>query len=216
MEELRTRTVQGHLVFERGGEIVLLDTGSPMTVRRGGIVDLDEISGNVGERIDVLMGMDSFGAIAIDMRTSRVWLYSNEEAQNDNLLPMPMRDVFESVMGVPAIRVKVNGMPARMFLDTGAVTGYVNRRYLGNGSPVRRVRDFYPTQGTFDVDVYDAHVEVGAEETGVSIRMELGVLPPALSMLGLLGCDGILGRAFFEQHCVLINSVRRYWGYVGI
>jgi len=41
---------------------VLLDAGSPVMVRRGGIVDLGEMFENEDGRRDVVMGADSYGA----------------------------------------------------------------------------------------------------------------------------------------------------------
>jgi len=64
MEALMTRTVQWRWVFERGCETVLLDAGSLVTVRWGGIVDLGEMFENDGGRRDVVLGVDSFGRVA--------------------------------------------------------------------------------------------------------------------------------------------------------
>jgi hypothetical protein len=70
------------------------------------------------------------------------------------------------------------------------------------GQPVARERDFFPTLGEFEVDVYESEIELA----GLRLRGKFGVLPPALQhSLKALGAQCVIGSDLLSDHPLLLN-----------
>lgn len=85
MHQLDLEVYDGHLIVTDDGQVLLLDTGAPASVAREGTfrflgrewpaqrtylgVTTDELSRQVGRRIDVLLGADVLGQFAVRIDT---------------------------------------------------------------------------------------------------------------------------------------------------
>lgn len=206
MHQLHLELCDGHLIVSDDGQVLLLDTGAPASVARGGKfrflgrewpaqrtyrgVTTDELSRQVGRKIDVLLGADVLGqfTVRIDTHERRV-VVNAAKSEMASALPL------ETVMEVPVLEAAVGGERVRMFFDTGAPLSYLGSGLARNYPLVRKARDFYPGFGEFETDVHAVPVLLGDQ----AVTLECGVLPPLLeTTLPFPRAGGILGTELFN------------------
>ena len=202
------QTVNGHLIAQIEGKNVLIDTGIPISISNEMSwyflhevrtlsqdymgVTLDYLSNMVGARIDVLMGMDILKRfhIILDPKGRRINFSSRKLFNPSDAIPMTQ------FMGVPSTMFKVNGIEQQMFVDSGAKLSYVNRTVASNYRAVGKEKDFYPTLGEFETDVFEIPFQLGNS----NFTLRCGVLPDLLEKTMLLtGNSGIIGSELFEK-----------------
>lgn len=194
-------TATGHPVIDLGGVRALVDTGSPLSFGKPlsilgdshhpgpglGIVNVEEISRCIGERIDVLLGTDILAqySFTIDWDGGRISFTRDTD-------PLPGGRIIDTSLrhGVPCLEFATGAGSALAFFDTGAKLSYMDPRAVNGTRSLGEEEDFFPAVGRFRVPVYQKEVSIA----GLPLVMKFGVLPAALSMvLGLAGVHWILG-----------------------
>jgi hypothetical protein len=199
---------RGHLFVDVEGQNVLLDTGSHVSIGRSPnmkfagcqyalvpsyeCVRLEPLSDFIGQRVDVLMGMDILGKhnFLIDIESSMLTV--SDEAPEASGIVLPLKLYF----GVPGTQVKVAGFDIQAIIDTGAWLSYTGGEYVRGCQKLCSKQDYYPAIGDFETDVYKLPLAIGGEE----LEMPFGVLPPLLSAgLAPLGVECLIGPELFER-----------------
>ena len=193
---------EGHLIATNNGVRALLDTGSPLSIGRGGSVMINgqrflrpesaaglsiaSLTELVGCPFDVFLGIDILGQfrVLIDMSKNEIVFGSDTE------LHAPTTVAIRPGSIIPIIDVTVGGRGYRAAFDTGAATSYVPSEAVQGAGPGRFVNDFYPGLGRFSIETWMLPIEVQSR----IFRVSAGTLPENLRALTLaFGIEVILG-----------------------
>lgn len=211
------RLVNGHLFTGIENQSVLIDTGIPVSLSRdpewyfmqevhpmseGYLgVTLGQISGLVGAPVDVLLGSDILKnyCLTFDLDQRHLSISTQPLMRSRHNFPLSL------LMGVPGLRVDIQGQPVEMFLDTGAKLSYVSQELVNGLNASGREKDFYPGLGEFETDVYMIDFSLG----DLVFTLRCGVLPAMLeTALNVSGKRGIIGTEFFEQYGIQLDFPR--------
>ena len=207
--------VDGHLLIRDNGNTILIDTGSPVTVHSGnvlnflgrefavstsimgsGVGNLCELS---GVEFDTLLGMDIMSQykVIFDYGNSKLTFLSEDEADVAGTA-YPLMDV----MGVKALEMRIGGKALRMAIDTGAPLSYVDTAVTAGMEPVGEREDFHPLAGRYVTRIF----KLDAEFAGKQFPGTYGNLPGLMGMsLKLGGLDGVVGYDFFKSFKVMFD-----------
>lgn len=212
--EYDIRLSRGHVLIDGGEELLLVDTGSPMSFHELGRICLcgeefrvptslpgagpDYVSDKVGERVAGLVGMDILGSIGmrIDLPGGKLTFHPSTEGMTS--VPSGV-----SGLGYAFVDMTVAGRQARVILDTGAPVSYISPSFTKGLVPVDHVTDFNPMVpgDTFETDIF----ELPASFAGHDFPMRAGHLPGMFSgMLSMIGVDGVVGMEIFGRMPVVI------------
>jgi hypothetical protein len=204
---------QGHVFVELGGELWLLDSGSPKSfgtsscvamagehppIRRRSYLNLTAatLSQLVGVPCVGLLGADvlcRFDHI-FDTGRGRLTVSTAELSHNGQRVPLGGSD------GIPILRVRVGSSDYQMYFDTGAQFSYFQDDSLTKFPSAGSVTDFYP--GWFDHFQTETH-EVPVSLDGVAITLRCGRLPDLLGMtLMRAGVKGTVGNEILANRVV--------------
>jgi hypothetical protein len=193
---------------------VLVDTGSPFTLGRtastlslagrsinvrrlpASLLDLDRIGQLVGERIDVVLGMDALDRIGFRLRTApamQIGFFDVEGETGVDLTGSGWTRVHVGrLAGVPLIEIAVPGaVRAHALFDTGAVISFAPSSWLESlpNRPFGSRSEFY-IGATGLVETETPVWRIGIEIGGLVQKHEFGVMPgPMEAMLRLLGVE---------------------------
>lgn len=190
---------EGIVCVQVDGNTIIFDTGSPVTLGDGSIIDLDEISIKTHTSI---MGY-SWQSIKQQLPFNAVALVGTDQINNSaiciNLIqksfnwmkPLLSGTSFEMIAGVPVISVVLNEKVGRFFLDTGASICYVtNKNFVDECNSAGEFEDFHPILGAFSTRLYSSDLIMCDQQ----IEVKVGMLPSELSfMLRAVDVDGIIG-----------------------
>jgi hypothetical protein len=213
---------EGHVVIQSDGQNLLLDTGSPITFSQARFVqlidrhpikyrefqgvDCDTISRFIGIPIDIVVGMDLMAGLNISIDAGR----QEVTIGGQRPLEFDFSGDFEYLMGVPIVKLKVDGREIRMIVDTGAKLSYLNNSILERYPQVGTESDFYPGIGEFKSETYHVPIALGNPDQ----TMTFGKLPGLLSiLLDSFNADGILGFELYEKGEAFLSfkENRLYW-----
>lgn len=204
----------GHLLFDAGNGLVIIDTGSPSSFHEDGqisfsgsnypvdtsyIVTAQYLSERLGVEIKGLLGMDiiSHNPILIDVPNKK--LVAGAEMQVENI-------GAGNFMGAIMINLNISGVPTRLLLDTGAWISYLDPSLTSNHDVIRTEMDFSPVTGInseFTTPIYRVNTIIGGNEE----QLEYGNLPTMLNMaISLTGAKGIIGYELLSRKAVYING----------
>ena len=208
----------GHLLVELPEGTALVDTGSPVSIGRGGVlsfagqgirlqesllgVTTDTISAHLGADINFLLGMDVLcdRDVDFDLRNGVLEVGRDLGECSGEALPL------EFIGGVPALDVGVAGQRALAVFDTGAPISYAARPLVEGLEPVRTVEDFHPSVGVFTTPLYPVNWAVGA----IELAGHAGILPESFeSALEQTGVTAILGTEILVNHRARLSVVRK-------
>ncbi len=210
METYPLEIIDGHLAAEIEGRWFLVDTGAHMTFGEGGsvtilgdtltypadlhgIISIEDVSRYVDPRIQAILGADILASnyFTFDLEHNQ-FVISKE--------PIPFEGEWLSVelfMGVPLVETVVNGSTVKAVLDTGATICFLEPEQLDGQEIMGRKRDFFPTMGHFETDVYSPTFEIA----GSADPLKTGILPEALrDLLRAIDARGILGTELLNFH----------------
>ncbi|HXV90170.1 MAG TPA: hypothetical protein VD707_02315 [Gemmatimonadales bacterium] len=212
MESYPLLDVKRHLVIVVGGLTVLLDTGSPASIGRRGLLRLAgrtwepasdspvlaQISAWLGRQVDWLVGVDILATmpVLVDGPGRRVTFGAKSNERGGVKLALELR------YAVPEVTIRHGEAAAEAFLDTGAPVSYAAPGAVQGRRPDSSETDFYPLVGPFTTPLYQLDVSVG----GRSFSGRFGVLPAQLaSVLQLIGERWILGSDYFWNRRLLLD-----------
>jgi hypothetical protein len=203
--------IDRHLLARLEGGRALIDTGAPFDIGRGKTTSLlgarwtppaehaavlDAAQAHLGVDIEWLIGFPT-------LRRCRVlldWRAGEVRFERDPIAIGGIRHAITLDDPVPRIDVTCDGRIASAVLDSGAALSYVPRDVVAKRTPIRRERDFHPSIGAFDVDVWALPISVGDR----AIALEAGVLPSPLDRM-LVGGGWILGSDFFRDRAIVLD-----------
>jgi len=111
-------------------------------------------------------------------------------------------------MDVPFTIIKMNGLPQKVFVDTGAKIHFVRQHIVNGLEAIDTEMEFYPYIGEFETEVYEIPIEIAGE----THSMRTGVLPPLLetALANTGGIEGILGTEIFDKYIVTIEPGTKF------
>ena len=213
MVEFNIILSRDHILINSDGDILLVDTGSPMSFHENGSihlggevfpvstslmrVDSAYVADKVRQPVSGLLGMDIIGRLGMKI-----------DIPGGKLSFSPSTDGMSRVpsgrgLGYMSMEMTLAGRPARVILDTGAPTSYVSESVTSGLNPVGRVTDFNPLVpgDTFEAPVF----EFPASFAGNEFTMRAGHLPDTLQMtLSLFSVDGVVGMEILKRYPVAI------------
>ena len=206
----------GHVLLDVGGDLWILDTGSPASmgtrplVWRGethqlppdlGWVDVGYLASELGREVIGLVGADQLQGIDIVFALDEGWL----ELGTSLDLPTSVNLPVEWIAGVPVVPVRIAGTETTAFLDTGAPVSYSQEVDLGTYPPLGTVEDFYPGFGSFQSRTAAVPIEIG----DVALTIRVGRLPDELGMmLAFGGVTTIVGTEVMRGRHVMLSYAR--------
>ena len=192
----------GHLMLWHDSQVLLLDTGSPVSIGRGPSwrflgrdfplessyngMTTEELSETLSTQIDVLLGADVLAQfrVTIDTETGLVAFGDDEWLAGARVLPL------HTVGGLPVVDVTLAGRSRRLLLHTGATVSCLASRDTDPYPCVGTARDLYPGLGEFATDVRVVPITFGSHTD----ELECGSLPMALERALLsVGVHGLVG-----------------------
>ena len=203
--------IESHLYVRLFGEDWLLDTGAPTSFGETDSIvindqrfdlasdylglDAEQLSELTKNKVFGLIGVDILNQfyVVMDLANEKIVFSNKTVAMDGNTLGM------NDFMGIPIIKVGIDGTDKSMFFDTGAQISYWNDEGLKSYQPIEVMNDFYPGFGEFQTNVYIVNMASGNEK--FSIRC--GVLPSMLAMsLSMGGTEGIIGNELLKDRVV--------------
>lgn len=204
---------RGHILIDCGGDVLLVDTGSPVSFHENGDihigdevfpvatslmgVDSSYVSDKVGRPVSGLLGMEIIGRLGMKIDVPGGKLSISPSTEGMNRVPSEMG------LGYMSMEMSVAGRPAKVILDTGAPTSYISKSFTQGLTPVGQVTDFNPMVpgDSFETPVF----ELPAAFAGKEFTMKAGHLPANLQMmLSMLGVDGVVGMEVLSRFPVAI------------
>lgn len=203
-----------HLIIENQNNIILVDTGSPVTLHdapllnfcerdfpsasKNQLTSIDEISSLLGKKITTLLGIDvlsKFNCI-FDYRKAKLTL-------SEDKIPFEGESIrFTQISGIPVLEFHVFDQKSRFFLDTGAKISYLNSDLTKHLLSKSTQSDFYPGIGPFETPCFEIITQFGQHRFNVLY----GNLPKMMeSMLESNQINGIIGFDFFNNFRVMID-----------
>ena len=201
----------GHILFDNGDGLVLVDSGSPASFHETGMMKVGDdsfevptslmgvtsryVSQNVGSEVRGLLGMDYIGrhATLIDIVGGRIVF----DAETDGYA-----EVASFFAGCSGLVLNVGGREARVFLDTGAPISYLSHSFTDGEKSWGKKEDFSPfsSAGRFETDIYYLDTVFAGEQ----FRMQVGNLPSDMGMmLKVFGVDGVVGLEILKRTSVI-------------
>ncbi len=220
------RWIDGHILIQtRDAEFILLDTGSPKSFKRGDAeisILMEKISDDNDNLLNVISNHSCsqkiIGLIGSD-------ILKNKDVSIDLISetiifspPMEGNSSYRGTnldmgicMGIPTIEFEINGGKHTAFVDTGARLNYISPELtenIENIKPTQRgVKDFYPSLGEFDTDVYRLEISIG----GKPIVMNFGTMPLLLkTAIGITGINSIIGSELLKTFAMHISITGRF------
>lgn len=203
--------VEGHLLIRDNENIILVDTGSPVTMHKESTLSflgrehrvlnkgVDYLSRLAGVEFTTLMGMDILSQyrVVFDYENEEITFLTHDEAGLEGVeMALP------SLMGMILVNMQIAGRQCLMALDTGAPVSYLDDSITRGMQPVGEKEDFHPMAGRYVTPVYELEAEVG----GKTFSATFGNLPTVMALqLKLLGVDGVIGYDFFKSFKVMID-----------
>jgi hypothetical protein len=215
LEPLALAVVTRHLLLRLEGRLALVDTGAPFDIGRGRATRLggsawappsthaavlDLASAHLGVHVEWLLGHPTLSRFRLQLDwAAGTALLGDEPIALSGATRLPI--ALTPAVPVPIVDLLAGGAPARAVLDSGAMLSYVPASTVRGRAPIRRVRDFHPSLGAFDADVWTLPIVVA----GRPIALEAGVLPAPLAPLATVSGGWILGSDFFDGRTIVLD-----------
>jgi hypothetical protein len=211
IEKFDVSREHGIPIVAMAGARLILDTGSPLSFARNGIIALggsehqvpvDCWAGNpaglgelLGAPVDGLLGCNLLAGriLDLDCPAGRAYVISGDTSPATpcwlaNSIPLS----FSTKKGVPVARFSVNGRQTSAAVDTGAAVCFVAPSLFGDAAAIGHHLDFHPAIGQFETDLHLVSIDLGGGASLVDVAA--AAAPPALApLLAGLGLQAILG-----------------------
>jgi hypothetical protein len=214
-ERFSLAVVARHLLLRLDGGLALVDTGAPFDIGRGRetqlggatwappstyVAVLRLASAHLGVTVEWLIGHPTLARLRLQLD----WVAGQAVVSDEPIAPPgATRLVIEvaPALKVPRVEIQANDVRVPVVLDSGAMLSYVPPSVVDGRAPIRRARDFHPSIGAFETDVWSLPITVG----GRAIALQAGVLPDALAPLRAVSDGWILGSDFFDGRTIVLD-----------
>jgi hypothetical protein len=214
MKQYTIELFKGHPLLRTANDIILLDTGAPLTIHTSETFNfydssynsmtnymgltVQKISELLGCEITTLLGADVLSnyQILIDYKSESVSFSKNE-------IPFEGTEIaISNFMGIPIVELLIDHQKLKFFLDTGAKLSYLSDGLTGKYPSIGTEEDFYPGIGAFETECFEILTHFGSQV----FEVKYGNLPPLLQMTLMMGgTNGIIGFDFFNNFKVVLD-----------
>jgi hypothetical protein len=214
METYRLALRGKHIIMTDNENVILIDTGSPITVhttneleflgKKHSVtsnylgVDIERLSSQIGRKITTLLGTDILSKYSV------IFDYQKKRIHFDSLPESPQTDgmPIELYSGIPIVKFRINGDNLKAFFDTGAQLSYLRDDITSNYEKSGVSNDFHPTIGSFVTNTFDIKTELNSNKFDV----KYGNLPLSIKpLLDMANVDAILGFDFLKSFIIRLN-----------
>lgn len=209
MARERFELIAGHLILEKGGHQLLLDTGSPISFGTCGdvrvfnrrihlspspVLDARDIGRHIGALLDPPATLDLDGLLGTDLlRGLEVVIdWEGRTITTSAVRPELAGWRGDLIGGLPSTRVRINGHDVLAVTDTGARSCFAVPRVLNGAAATGVTRDFYPTLGAFETSLHLTEVGLDGRRERVAVARANEVITLAMATAGaeaLVGTD---------------------------
>ncbi|MGM9869524.1 MAG: hypothetical protein ACI30R_07875 [Sodaliphilus sp.] len=205
----------GHLIFANNEQLILVDTGSPVSISRSSELNfmdrqhrvtnnlngntIDSFSEFLQKDIDVLLGMDIMAAysVRVDYAGKKI-SFSTEEFSTEGFSAIKMGNL----LGCIFIPLSVGQKALNFALDTGAKISYIARAYTSGETAIETRNDFSPLIGRFTTPIYQTTANIH----GTPFPVKFGEMQPLFeNLLRMMNVEGIIGYDLFAQFTIILN-----------
>lgn len=185
---------KGHIIADYDGKRMLVDTGAVKTFYdeyQG--VSVNDLSRLLGQPLDGVLGMDSFSGKVLSL--TRDGAHFNGVAPLQEGAPL----VYEN--GLPCVDIRVNEVPCRAAIKTGATASYVSEELLSVDAYTRTVDDVHPVYGSYSIELYVNYFSIGNK----NFFAEAGGIPDGFALLSSIGVDAVLGTDLLNRFDMIMD-----------
>ena len=207
-----------HILIESNNSRLLIDTGSPYSFQKDGIIKIGKQDFNVPKD---LMGLDSnyltekvginiSGLIGMDiMNHFSVWFNSPQFgnfilfSEKDDATGQPLSNSM-NFMGCPTVTLGANHQEGIFLFDSGAPVSYISSRFVQNVSPCGTTYDFSPLIQSERYEVNLFYLESNLNQ--FRFNTQFAQMPPELEMiLSSYRVDGIIGFDLIDHFRLIVS-----------
>ena len=185
----------GHIITEYEGKRMLLDTGAAKTFfdeYQG--VHVDELARTVGVQLDGVIGMDSLKGRIVSLTRNTIHI-------NDSTPERPGAPLI-FVSGIPCIDIRINEVPCRAAIKTGATTSYISEKLISRDRQTRVVDDYHPIYGKFKVKMFVNYFSICDK----NFFTDAGEIPAEfVALSSLTGVDVIIGADLLNRFDMIMD-----------
>lgn len=207
---------QKHLLIKDGSNVILVDTGSPITIHTSNTLEFGGTSykvttnamGNTIEELQKISGVEFTTLMGMDIisKYKVIFDYANQEitfCTFDEPNPNGAECPLKLSMGTLIVPVVIKGIARLMILDTGATYSYLQSSLTHDLQPKETITDFSPlVGGEFTTPIFEIESEFG----DTKFLCNYGNLPTTIqTMISLLGVQGIIGYDLLRSVKLMIN-----------
>lgn len=212
-----------HILIELNNGYLVIDTGSPQSFHKDGLITIGEKNFNVPNSI---MGIDSAylsnqlnydiaGLIGMDiMNEFSVWfnspVFGNFIGFHDKTDYEGEKSVCPNLLGCPCIEMTVNKRKGVFLFDSGAPISYVSSKFLSEEIECGKTTDFSPLLKTeqFEVSLFylGTNISIGNGDNAV-FNAIYAKMPDQLEMiLSVYQIDGIIGFDLINNNRLIVTE----------
>lgn len=184
----------GHIIVDFGGRLMLVDTGAAKTFYdeyQG--VRVKDLSRMLGQPLDGVLGMDSFKGKVLSITKNTIQINGKSPESGGVSL--------NYISGIPCVDIKINEVPCRAALKTGAVTSYISEALILRDKFTRSVNDVHPFYGNFKVNMFVNYFSVSNK----NYFADAGELPSEFASLSSVGVDAIIGADLLNRFDLVMD-----------
>ena len=184
----------GHIIAVFEDKHMLLDTGATETFfdeHRG--IHVDELSRIIGTPLDGVVGMDRLKGRVISL--SKNAIHINGSVPESAGVPLTF------VGGIPCVDIRINEVPCRALIKTGATVSYIAKPLLLRDKHTRVVEDFHPVYGRFKVRMFVNYFSIGDK----NFFADAGELPDAFTSLSASGIGAVIGTDLLDRFDMVMD-----------
>jgi|GEM_PF-3398227 len=188
------RNTKGHIIADLGGKRMLVDTGVVKTFYdeyQG--VSVDGLSRLIGHPLDGVLGMDSFAGKVLSL--------TRDGVRFDGVAPLQQGAPLVYVDGLPCVDIRINEVPCRAAIITGATASYISEDLISRDDFTRTEYDVYPVYGSYRVELFVNYFSIGNK----NFFAEAGGLPDGFTMLSSIGADAVLGTDLLNRFDLIMD-----------
>ncbi|MCX7833312.1 MAG: hypothetical protein N2490_03795 [Ignavibacteria bacterium] len=215
--------------IEENGNIIFIDTGAPLTIHKTNELSfnsntyqcvtqffgttVESLSELIGKELTTLMGIDILSNyyVLFDYR-NKVVKFSEKEIDFDGKEIKFIKTYFFMMeITVPLVEFKVDNVPLKLHIDTGAKISYLAEEITKKYPSIGVEKDYHPAYGGFETNCYNIITSLGDDE----FLVKYGNLPDVLNLF-LGNANGVIGYDLFNNFLILFdfkNKILKYRKY---
>lgn len=184
----------GHIIADIGGKLMLVDTGAAKTFYdeyQG--VRIDNISRMLGQPVDGVLGMDSIKGKVLSITSDSIDF--NAVAPDQKGAPLYY------MSGIPCVDIKINEIPCRAVIKTGAATSCISEALISKDKYTRSVNDMHPSYGNLSVRMFVNYFSISNK----SYFADAGEMPADFELSSSAGVDAIIGADVLDRFDLIMD-----------